>query len=320
MKLNDITKHLKISGMKDLYMPVISLLVVLVPILVLRPRVLSYNGMNLLLNMAIPIVLVTVAQTFAMTIGEIDFSLGNLVSLVTCVVGTLIPKNPLVGILALLGILGIYMTVGAFLHLRKLPSIVVTIGLSFVWTGLAITIQPQPGGDVPMFLQSLMNLRTPIIPMPIIFMIILAALVHFILFKTKFGILVRGLGGNPKAILQSGQSPLKLQIMVFGLVGLFGILCGMALAGITTSADANMARNYTLLAVASVIIGGGSFAGGKVSPIGVVLGGITMTLVSTLLTFLRISPDWQIGAQGMIIISVLTVNSIIKRKGKVNYV
>ncbi len=320
MKLNDVTKNLKITGMKDLYMPLISLLVVLVPILVLRPRVMSYNGLNLLLNMAIPIVLVTIAQTFAMTIGEIDFSLGNLVSLVTCVIGTLLPKNPLLGILMLLGILAVYMTVGAFLHLRKLPSIVVTIGLSFIWTGLAITIQPQPGGDVPQFLQTLMNLRTPVVPFPIIVLVILAVLLQFIMYRTKFGILIRGLGGNPKAILQSGQSPLKLQILVFGIVGLFGIICGAALAGITTSADANMARNYTLLAVASVIIGGGSFAGGKVSPIGVVLGGCTMTLVATLLTFLRVSPDWQIGAQGMIIISVLTVNSFIKRKGKVNYV
>ncbi len=320
MKLNDVTKNFKITGMKDLIMPLISLLVVLVPILVLRPRVMSYNGLNLLLNMAIPIVLVTIAQTFAMTIGEIDFSLGNLVSLVTCVIGTLIPKSPFLGILMLIGILVVYMTVGAFLHLRKLPSIVVTIGLSFIWTGLAITIQPSPGGNVPQFLQTLMNLRTPFVPFPIIVLVILAVFLQFVMFRTKFGILIRGLGGNPKAILQSGQSPLKLQILVFGIVGLFGIICGAALAGITTSADANMARNYTLLAVASVIIGGGSFAGGKVSPIGVVLGGCTMTLVATLLTFLRVSPDWQIGAQGMIIISVLTVNSFIKRKGKVNYV
>jgi ribose transport system permease protein len=301
-------------------MPVFSFLAVLIPIILMRPRVINYNGLQLLLNMAIPVTLVTVAQMFAMTIGEIDFSLGNLVSLVTCIVGAVIPGNPALGFAMLAGIILAYMLIGAFLHLRKLPSIVVTIGMSFIWTGLAITIQPHPGGNVPMVLQQIMSIKTPFIPMPIILLSIVAVIAHFILFKTNFGILIRGIGGNPKAIQQSGHSRLVLQIVVFGLVGLFGILGGLALAGITTSADANMARNYTLIAVASVILGGGTFAGGKATAIGAVIGACTMTLVGTLLTFLQISPDWQIGAQGFIIVTVLFLNSLIKRTGDVKYV
>jgi len=109
-------------------------------------------------------------------------------------------------------------------------------------------------------------------------------------------------------------------MFVFGIVGLFGILSGTALAGITTSADPKIAQNYTLIAVASVLLGGGSFAGGTVSGVGVVLGACTMTLVGTLLTFLKISPDWQIGTQGMIILVVLFINSQLKKSGRVRYV
>ncbi len=308
------------GGWKDTLLPLFSILVVLIPILLIRPRVVNYKGFQLLFNMAMPIALATIAQMFAMSVGEIDFSLGNLISLVTCVAGTIIPYSLPLGLLFLAGILVVYMLIGAFLYLRKLPSIVVTIGMSFVWTGLGTTIQPSPGGNVPKILETLTGLKTPIIPMPILFLIALAAAAYLIVFKTNLGILMRGVGGNPKAISQSGHSILRTQIVVFGLVGLFGILAGLALAGITTSADANMARNYTLIAVASVILGGGSFAGGKVSPIGAVLGACTMTLVGTLLTFLRISPDWQIGAQGAIILAVLFLNSILKRRGKVHYV
>ena len=93
-----------------------------------------------------------------------------------------------------------------------------------------------------------------------------------------------------------------------------------ALAGITTSADARIAQNYTLIAVASVLLGGGSFSGGTVSAVGVVLGACTMTMVGTLLTFLKVSPDWQIGTQGIIILVVLFVNSQLKKKGRVRYV
>lgn len=308
------------GGWKDTLLPLFSVLIVLIPILLIRPRVMTYGGFQLLFNMAMPIALATIAQMFAMSIGEIDFSLGNLISLVTCIAGAVIPRSLPLGLLFLAGILGVYMLIGAFLYLRKLPSIVVTIGMSFIWTGLATTIQPSPGGNIPRVLETLTGFKTPIVPMPILFLIALGAATYLVVFKTSVGILMRGVGGNSKAISQSGHSILKTQVVVFGLVGAFGILAGLALAGITTSADANMARNYTLIAVASVILGGGSFSGGKVSPVGAVLGACTMTLVGTLLTFLRISPDWQIGAQGAIILGVLFLNSVIKRRGKVHYV
>jgi len=305
---------------KDILMPLVSIILVSVPIVILKPRVMSYMGIYLLLNMAIPMVLVTIAQMFAMTIGEIDFSLGNLVSLVTCIVGTVFPKNPGLAIAMLASIIAIYMIIGALLYLRNLQSIVVTIGMSFIWLGLAILIQPSPGGNVPQIIVSFMQMKTPFIPMPLIFMIVMAFLLFLILFRTNFGILLRGVGGNKRAVEQSGHSVLKTQMFVFGIVGLFGILSGTALAGITTSADPKIAQNYTLIAVGSVLLGGGSFAGGTVSGVGVVLGACTMTLVGTLLTFLKISPDWQIGTQGMIILVVLFINSQLKKSGRVRYV
>ncbi len=103
-------------------------------------------------------------------------------------------------------------------------------------------------------------------------------------------------------------------------MGLFGILSGIALAGITTSSDANVASNYTLLSVAGVMLGGGSIAGGKVSAVGAVLGACTTTLVGTPLTFLQISPDWQIGAQGTILLVVLFLNGLAKSEEEARYV
>ena len=305
---------------KDLLMPFLSIVIILGPILIMRPRVMSYYGLNLLLNMAVPISLATIAQMFAMTVGEIDFSMGNLVSLVTCVVGMLIPRNPFLGYLMLLVILLVYMGIGALIYLRKLPSIIITIGMSFVWTGMAITLRANLDTVIPSSLERVMNFSTPLVPLPIIYLVLIAALAHFVIFKTNFGILVRGVGGNQKAISQSGHSTLKIQIAVFGLVGFFGILSGFALAGVTTSATPYLASNYTLIAVASVILGGGTFAGGIVSPIGAVMGACTMTLVGTLLTFLKVSPDWQIGTQGMIILAVIFLNNIMKKEGKVSYV
>ena len=94
------------------------------------------------------------------------------------------------------------------------------------------------------------------------------------------------------------------------------MLSGLALVGITRSADANIGNGYTLLSIAGVILGGGEFVGGIVSPIGAVIGALTLTLASTqLLGFLRIPPDWQVGANGAILVIVLAARVLIAREG-----
>ena len=106
---------------------------------------------------------------------------------------------------------------------------------------------------------------------------------------------------------------LKIKMTMFSLAGLFGALSGLALVGLTTSADANIALRYTLLSIAGVILGGGEFVGGRVSPMGAVIGAATLTLAASFLSFLRLNPDWQIGAQGAILILVLALRLLVTR-------
>lgn len=301
--------------------PLISLLAVVIPIALKNPNVIAtYRGLNILLAMAVPIVIATLAQMMAMSIGEIDFSLGNLISLVTCIVGTILPFRPGLGILMLVGIIVVYMLVGAFVHLKNLPSIIITIGLSFIWLGIAVIIQPRPGGMVPEVITGVVRYRMPFVPMPIVIAVLFAVLGHLLVFKTNFGILMRGVGDNVKSIRQAGHSVLGVRIGAFALVGVFGILAGIALAGTTTSADSQMARNYTLLAVSGVILGGGTFSGGKVSAVGAVMGALTMHLVTYLLISYKLPTDWQAGAQGVTILLVLFIGGIFRSGRKVHYV
>ena len=88
--------------------------------------------------------------------------------------------------------------------------------------------------------------------------------------RTSYGAILRGSGGNAAALERAGWSLLATKMVLFALAGLFGVLSGMALIGITTSADANIGNGYTLLSIAGVILGGGEFVGGRVSPIGAV--------------------------------------------------
>jgi len=294
-------------------LPGISLALVLAGIAWLNPRAISYFGINLMLNLSIPVALATIAQMFVITVNDLDLSIGNFVSFVACVGATWLRDNPALGIAVLAAAIGVYALLGAIIFLRNVPSIVVTLGMLFVWQGAAILVLPKPGGKSPAWLHELMNLRTPYIPFPIVAAIVIGVVVHFGLMQTSYGVILRGSGGNPVAISRAGWSLLKTKILMFALAGLFGVFSGLALIGLTTSADANIGKGYTLLSVAGVILGGGEFVGGRVSPIGAVIGALTLTLAGTLLNFMRISPDWQVGAEGAILIIVLAARALINR-------
>jgi ribose transport system permease protein len=292
-------------------LPFLSLAIVLGATFYVQPRTMSYFGLNLMLQYAVPIALATIAQMFIITVNDLDLSIGPFVGLVGVIAATVLNINPLLGVAALAACILAYGLVGALIHLRSLPSIVVTLGLSFVWLGIAVMMLPSPGGKAPPLLRGIMTFSVPYVPFPIVAAIVIGAIVHLALMTTSFGVIARGAGGNPKALTRAGWSMLQTRVIMYMLAGLFGVLSGLSLLGLTTSADAHVADRYTLYSIAGVILGGGEFIGGRVSPMGAVVGALTLALAGAFLIFLKISPDWQIGAQGAILIVVLAMRALI---------
>jgi len=314
-----MTKFFSADGLR-LVIPALSLVGLLAAVFYLQPRAMSYTGLNLLFNLAVPIALATIAQMLIMTVNDLDLSMGTFVSFVACVTATFLQSSPLLGVLILMAAIGVYALIGVMIYLRDLPSIVVTLGMSFVWGGLAVLILPAPGGEAPGWIRAIMTVKPPLLPMAIVASILIAAVSHYVIMRSSFGVVLRGVGGNSRSVARAGWSIIGARAAVYGLAAFFAVLAGMALVGLTTSADANIALRYTLLSIAGVILGGGEFVGGRVSPIGAVIGALTLTLAGSFLSFLRISPDWQIGAQGAILILVLTLRLALNRaegrKGK----
>jgi ribose transport system permease protein len=304
------------SDAMRLAVPALSLTLLLAAVFWLQPRAMSYVGLNLLFNLAVPIALATIAQMLVMAVNDLDLSMGAFVSFVACVTATFLRDAPVIGILILAGGVATYAALGVVIHLRNLPSIVVTLGMSFVWAGLAVLLLPAPGGQAPDWVRWLMTVKPPLAPMAIVASIIIAVVAHLIVMRSSLGVLVRGVGGNQRSVERAGWSIVAARAAAYGLAGFFAVLAGIALVGLTTSADANIALRYTLLSIAGVILGGGEFIGGRVSPIGAVIGALTLTLAGSFLSFLRISPDWQIGAQGAILIIVLALRLMLNRLEK----
>jgi ribose transport system permease protein len=297
-------------------MPALTLAVILGAIFVLRPNTMSYFGLNLLLNLAVPLALATLAQLFIITVNDLDLSIGAYVGLTAGIGATLLVDAPLLGAAALIGCVVVYGALGALIQWRQVPSIVVTLGMSFVWLGLAVIVLPTPGGSAPEWLRSLMTMKPELIPFPIIALAAIAAVAHVGLMWSPYGAVLRGVGGNARAVERAGWSIMRARVTMYALAGVTGALAGLALLGLSGAADANFALPYTLLSIAGVILGGGEFVGGRVSPVGAVIGAATLLLAGSLLSFLKLPPDWQIGAQGAILIIVLALRVLIDRGGK----
>jgi ribose transport system permease protein len=294
-------------------LPALALSLLLAAVFWRQPRAMSYFGINLLLNLAIPLMFATLAQMMILAVSDLDLSIGPFVSLVACIGATLLPAQPGLAIAALVCAVGAYALAGAVIEARRLPSIVVTLGLSFVWLGCAVLLLPTPGGLAPVWLSDAMAYATPWLPLPIWVAVVTAVLGYLLITRSAFGTLVRGLGANPAAVARAGWSLVRLRAGVYALAGIFGVLAGLLLLGQTTSADSNIASRYTLVSIAAVILGGGKFVGGYVSAPGAVIGALTMTLAASFLAFLDIAPDWQVGMQGLILIVVLGLRAALDR-------
>ena len=296
-------------------LPALALALLLAAVFWRQPRAMSYFGLNLLLNVAIPIMFATLAQMMVLAVSDLDLSIGPFVSLAACIGAAVLPDQPLLGIAALAAAVGAYALAGAVIEWRQLPSIVVTLGLSFVWLGCAVLMLPTPGGTAPAWLRGAMTFKAPLMPLPLWIALVAAGLGHLLITRSAFGTIARALGGNPGAVARAGWSAVRIRAGVYALAGVFGVCAGLMLVGQSTSADANIASRYTLVSIAAVILGGGQFVGGVVSPVGAVIGAMTMTLAASFLTFLEIAPDWQIGMQGLILVAVLGLRAAIDRLG-----
>jgi ribose/xylose/arabinose/galactoside ABC-type transport system permease subunit len=294
-------------------LPLVALILMFAAIFVVEPRALSYFGLTLLLNLVLPSVFASMAQMSVIAINDIDLGIGPFISLTSCIAATWLNARPAIGALMLLAAVGTYAVMGALIHLRQLPSIVVTLGASFVWLGCALLLLPSPGGAAPAWLAALVNVSPPVIPLPVLVAIVVGVVAQVLLMRTARGAVLRGIGGNPRAVEQAGWSLLGGRMMLYAIAGACGVIAGLLLTGINTSGDANVGGQYTLTSIAAVIVGGGEFTGGDVSPAGAVIGTLIMLLTGSVLSFVNISTNWQLSVQGAILIVVLGLRAFGKR-------
>jgi len=292
----------------------LAMMLILIVCGTIQPRIWSQGGMTLIMSPIVALAIATMAQMVLMSIGDIDLSIGFFVGMVTTIVATFMRETPLMGVLALAACVLAYAMIGALVQLREVPSLIATLGASFIWLGVGLFILPVPGGLAPDWLFQYAMWRPPFsIPVPIVTMVFATAITWLFMQRTRLGARFRSLGSNPTALARTGASLLLTRMLAYATTGFLGVLAGVTLTAEIGGGDVNAVPGYTLTTIAAVILGGGMFTGGRSVAWGALFGAVTLGLMTVLLTLLNLSSNLQPAVQGSIVIAVLAGRLVVER-------
>jgi len=279
------------------------------------------NFQDILLNISI-LAIVALAQTMVILTHGIDLSVSSMVGLVAMMVSFVVKQNQDISILlvvllgmALGAVLGTFN--GLIITYGKVPPIIATLGTLSIYRGLVFYYSQGTwinSFELPKSFK-LLSKGTPLgLPNMVIIAILVAVIIYTFLNYTRTGRDIFAVGSNPDAAKFAG---IRKERIIF-LVYLFsGIACGLAAvlwASRFESAQTNTALGFELQTVAASVVGGVSISGGVGTVPGVLLGALLLGIIQNALTIVRISPFWQLAAQGLLIlIAVVTDKWILSR-------
>jgi ribose transport system ATP-binding protein len=275
-----------------------------------QPNALSTFGLELLLQASLPLAFAVIAQMLFLLGGDIDLGLGFAIGLVNVLAATYLVDAPAIGVIALALVIVGYVVLALMVELLGVSSVVATLGASFIWLGVGLMVRQTPGGTSPHWLSAIAGIK--LWPLPLVCYVLLgvALIGLWICRGWGYSIKLRALGHNRRTYLSLGFSAIAGRVTLYTLAGIFAVFSGLLLTATTGAGNVHVASSFTLATVAAVVVGGASFAGGTVSPIGAVMAVIGISLVTTNLTFLGISSEYSTAIGGLILILALSFRSL----------
>ncbi|MDO4665199.1 MAG: ABC transporter permease [Actinomycetaceae bacterium] len=191
----------------------------------------------------------------------------------------------------------------------RLPSFIATLAMLSIARGLTLVIsQGKPIAAAPSV--NVMGASLGVIPAPILIFVLAGIVASFILNRTAVGRAMYAVGGNIEAARLSGIPVRRVQVSVFVLCGLYASIAGMVLAGRLNSAGAQAGAGYELDAIAAVVIGGASLAGGAGKISGTVVGALLLAVIRNGLNIMNVPSFWQQVVIGAVIAVAVGIDAI----------
>lgn len=295
------------------------LLVLLIFTKIIQPTY-GVNGIRGLAISVLPLALAATAQAIVVISGGIDLSIGSMMALTSVVAATSMQdQSEQTAILVVLGVLLLGLALGAVNGMlvvgTRVPDIVVTLAMLFVWAGFALLILNTPGGASAMWLRDVTrgSLVSEWIPKAAVLLVVVVAIIWIPIRRSRLGLSLYAVGSDQLAAYRSGVRVARTKVAAYMLTGLFAALAGLSLTATTgIGTPVPGLREYTLMSVAAVVLGGISLAGGQGGIAGPILAVVILSLLRTDMTFLRLNTNLATVAQGIILVGVVMIGSLVQ--------
>jgi rhamnose transport system permease protein len=298
------------------------ILILMVAVTLRAPSFLTVDNFeDILLNISI-LVIVALAQTMVIITHGIDLSVSSMIGLVAMMVAFVVKQSPEVPILlaVLMGmvlgaVLGIFN--GLIITYGNVPPIIATLGTLTIYRGLVFYYSQGTwinSFELPASFK-LLSKGTPLgLPNMVIIAILVAFIVYYFLNHTRTGRDIYAVGSNPEAAQFAGIRSQRIIFLVYLISGVLSGLAAVLWVSRFESAQTNTALGFELQTVAASVVGGVSISGGVGTIPGVLLGALLLGIIQNSLTLIRISPFWQLAAQGLLIlVAVISDRWILSR-------
>ena len=270
------------------------------------------SGLESLARAALPFAFATAGMAIVVIVGGIDLSVASMMAV--CAVTAAVLMERMAGVPALIIVLGAGLLMGlingALIVLTKVPDIVVTLAMLFVWEGVALLILNSPGGATADWLEGAIRgfFLFEGLPKALLIIAVGIAIVWMPIRRAKLGLSIYATGSDELAAFRSGVAVGRTKIAAYGLCGLFCAMGGLSLAALTGIGEP-VPGPYLLASVAAVVLGGVVLGGGKGGLLGPIIAVFILRIIRTILTLMAVDPNVTTIVEGVIMVAVVMLGT-----------
>lgn len=291
---------------------------------VIQPNI-GASGLESLSRAALPFAFATAAQAVIVIAGGIDLSIASMMAVTSVTAAVLMDgasEQAAIFVIPIVLLVGVSMGAinGMLIVFTRVPDIVVTLAMLFVWEGVALLILNAPGGGAAEWLKSMIvgsvsiygvpESITQFIPKSFILLIVCIGVVWLPFRRSRFGLSVYAIGSSGLAAFRSGVAVNRTKIAAYAIGGLFAAMGGLVLTA-STGIGAPIPGPYLLASVAAVVLGGITLGGGRGGLVGPIIAVLILRLVRTDLALMSVDPNVTAIVEGTIMVVVVMAGGLI---------
>ncbi|MDK0630818.1 ribose ABC transporter permease [Clostridium perfringens] len=288
------------------YKSLIGLVLLCIVITIVTPNFLSISNITNVFTQVSVNAIIAIGMTFVILTGGIDLSVGSTLA-ISGAVGASIVKSTGNVFLAIIvaAVIGIAVGLinGLLVSKGKLQAFIVTLATMTIFRGATLVFTDgTPISKLPEAFVKIGNGKLGFMPIPVIITIIIAIIAVYALSQTRFGRYLYALGGNEDASRLSGINTDKIKTLVYVVSGFASAIAGVIITSRIGSASPNAGTEFELDAIAAVVIGGTSLAGGEGTITGTLIGALIIGVLNNGLNLMNVSPFYQSIVKGLVIL------------------